>query len=131
MKTVLLVDDSRLMLVANQRLLTRAGYAVVTAADGEQGLAATRRTLPDVILLDMTLPTLSGIEVLRLLKRDMATAHIPVIILSGLSRADAAGLETEGANGFISKEELADGEPLLRALDAALQINASCRKSYG
>src|SRR5579864_2974209 len=76
MKTVLLVDDSRLMLVANQRLLTRAGYNVVTAPDGEKGLAATRRIFPDVVLLDMTLPTLSGIEVLRLLKGDMATAHI-------------------------------------------------------
>ena len=116
MKTVLLVDDSKLMRALNERLLARAGYKVVTASDGEEGLAATYRIFPDLILLDMMLPTLSGTEVLRLLKRDRATAHIPVIILSGLSRTNAAGLETEGADGFISKEELANGESLLRAV---------------
>ncbi len=128
MKTVLLVEDSKLLKLATQRLLARAGYNVVTAADGEEALCVARQVSPDVILLDMMLPKLSGQEVLRLLKNGQATAHIPVIVVTGLSRKNAAKLENEGADAFVEKEDLlSGGEPLLEAVVNALR-QAAARK---
>jgi DNA-binding response OmpR family regulator len=67
---MLLVEDSKFQRVANGRALIRAGYDVVYAADGEEGLVAARENLPDLILLDMMLPKMSGLDVLRALKAD-------------------------------------------------------------
>lgn len=121
-KTVLLVDDNRLVKLATQRLLNRASYNVITASDGEEALTAARQAIPDIILLDMMLPKLSGHEVLRLLKNDPATARIPVIVVTGLSRKNAAKLESEGADAFVEKEELlANADPLLLTMDRVLR----------
>jgi len=65
---VLLVEDSKFLRLTNERVLTKAGYEVCTAADGEEALSVAQAKLPDVILLDMMLPKLSGPEVLRRLK---------------------------------------------------------------
>ena len=62
--------------------------------------------LPDVVLLDLLLPLLSGEEVLRRLKQNPATAHIPVIIMTTLSRKNAPKLLAAGAEGFVEKEYL-------------------------
>jgi DNA-binding response OmpR family regulator len=63
--TVLLVEDSKMQKIANERLLTHAGFTVLCAMDGEQALAVAREKLPDLILLDMLLPRMSGLQVLR------------------------------------------------------------------
>ena len=81
---ILLVEDSKFQRVANGQALVRAGYSVIHAADGEEGLRAARESIPDLILLDMMLPKLSGLDVLRALKSDVLAKHIPVIVLSGL-----------------------------------------------
>jgi CheY-like chemotaxis protein len=126
MKIVLLVDDNRLVKLVHQRLLTKAGYNVVTAADGEEALTVARQVTPDVILLDMMLPKISGQEVLRRLKDDSTTSHIPVIVVTGLSRKNAAKLENDGAEAFIEKECLLDNaEPLLHAIGSALDQAAA------
>ncbi len=57
---VLLVDDSKFLRMANERALSKAGYQVSTAADGEEALQVAREKLPDIILLDMMLPKISG-----------------------------------------------------------------------
>jgi len=75
--TVLIIDDSRLQRSVHERALAKAGYAVIGANDGEQGLRLARENLPDSILLDMLLLKLSGPELLRALKRDPCTARIP------------------------------------------------------
>ncbi|MGB0047432.1 MAG: response regulator, partial [Terriglobales bacterium] len=79
---VLLVDDSKFLRMANERALSRAGYQVSTAADGEEALQVANAQLPDVILLDMMLPKISGPEVLKALKGNPATMDIPVIVLT-------------------------------------------------
>src|SRR5258708_27285752 len=89
MYTVLLIEDVKLLRVAGESVLRKAGYRVLTAADGEEGLSVAHDGRPDVILLDLLLPKLSGEEVLRQLKQNPATAHIPVVVLSGLSQANA------------------------------------------
>jgi two-component system chemotaxis response regulator CheY len=65
MKTCLIVDDSRVIRIAAARMLVELGFAVDEAANGEEALAACRRRLPDVILLDWNMPVMNGIEFLR------------------------------------------------------------------
>jgi CheY-like chemotaxis protein len=102
---ILLVDDSRVQRRANEGALVRAGYKVITASDGVEGLKVARSALPDVILLDMMLPKMSGPDVLRELKADPATAHIPVLVLTGLSQTNESKLMSEGAAGFFQKSD--------------------------
>jgi twitching motility two-component system response regulator PilH len=102
---ILLVEDSKFQRVANGRALANAGYSVIHAADGEEGLRAARENIPDLILLDMMLPKLSGLDVLRALKRDVLAKHIPVIVLSGLGKANEARLLKDGAAAFFTKSE--------------------------
>ena len=106
MTKILLVDDSKFLRLATERALARAGYEVTTAVDGEQALQLAREKMPDVILLDMLLPKISGPDVLKALKNDPATAGIAVIVFTGLSQKNAARLEQDGAVGFLEKSEL-------------------------
>ncbi len=103
---VLLVDDSKLQRLANECTLVKAGYEVLTAGDGEEALQIAREELPDVIVLDLLLPKLSGSEVLRKLKSSPKTSGIPVIVLSGLSQRNAVKLLQEGAEAYFEKAAL-------------------------
>jgi CheY-like chemotaxis protein len=117
---ILLVEDSKFLRLATERALVRAGYEVTSAADGDEGLRMARENLPDLILLDMLLPKLSGPDVLKALKFDPTTAAIPVVVISGLSQKNAAKLEKDGAFAFLEKSELAldqGSEPLLVKLE--------------
>jgi DNA-binding response OmpR family regulator len=76
---ILLIEDSKFQRVANGRTLVKAGYSVIHAGDGDEGLRIAREDMPDLILLDMMLPKLSGLDVLRALKADVLVKHIPVI----------------------------------------------------
>jgi CheY-like chemotaxis protein len=119
MTKILLVDDSKFLRLATERALARAGYEVSTATDGEQALAVAREKRPDVILLDMLLPKMTGPDVLKALKKDPATAEIAVVVLSGLSQKNAARLQEDGACAFLEKSELGldkGAEKLLAAL---------------
>jgi CheY-like chemotaxis protein len=107
MTKVLLVEDSKFLRVATERALTRAGYEVSTAVDGEAALQVARAKMPDLILLDLLLPKMPGLEVLRALKSDPATARIAVVVLSGMSGKNAERLRQDGAFAFLGKEELA------------------------
>jgi two-component system cell cycle response regulator DivK len=79
---LLLVEDNELNRDMLLRRLTRAGYEVVTALDGEEGVAVARAELPDLILMDMSLPVMNGWDATRQLKRYPETAKIPVIALT-------------------------------------------------
>jgi PleD family two-component response regulator len=85
MPTVFVIEDSKLLRAMIQRLLGKAGYSVVSAAGGEEGLRIVRDQKPDLVLLDMLLPKLGGEEVLRHLKLDAETAGVPVVVLTSLS----------------------------------------------
>jgi CheY-like chemotaxis protein len=100
---VLLIEDSKFQRTANGRALIRAGYDVIYAADGEEGLDSARDNIPDLILLDMMLPKMSGLDVLRALKADVLVKHIPVVVLSGLGQANEAKLLKEGAAAYLMK----------------------------
>jgi len=102
---ILLIEDSKFQRVANGRALVRAGYDVIHAGNGEQGLRSARENIPDLILLDMMLPKISGLDVLRALKGDALVKHIPVIVLSGLGQGSEAKLLKEGAAAFLMKSD--------------------------
>jgi two-component system, OmpR family, phosphate regulon response regulator PhoB len=106
MTRILLVEDSKFLRLATERALARAGYGVITAVDGENALQVAREKRPDVILLDMLLPRMTGPDVLKALKSDSATAGIAVVVLSGLSQKNAARLRQDGAFAFLEKSEL-------------------------
>jgi CheY-like chemotaxis protein len=103
---VLLVDDSKFLRMANEHALSKAGYQVSTAADGEEALRVANDKLPDIILLDMMLPKISGPEVLKTLKANPATKDIPVIVLTSLSQKNEEKLLHEGAAAYFEKSTL-------------------------
>ena len=124
MVKILLVEDSKFLRIATERALTRAKYEVSTAVDGEEALQMAALKMPDLILLDMLLPKLSGPEVLKALKKDPATAGIAVVVLSGLSEKNGERLKQDGAVCFLEKSalELEKGaDPLLKALEGIVE----------
>ncbi len=101
---ILVVDDEEDLLELVNYNLTREGYRVETVATGEAALAAARKTLPDLIVLDLLLPSIDGLEICRLLKNDPKTKHIPVIMLTAKSEESdmVTGLEL-GADDYMTK----------------------------
>lgn len=104
---LLLVDDSKFLRLATERALQRAGYDVFTATDGESALEIAEEKQPDVILLDMLLPKITGLDVLKALKKNPSTAGIAVVVFTGLSQKNAERLQHDGACAYLEKSELA------------------------
>ncbi|HZQ19768.1 MAG TPA: response regulator [Terriglobales bacterium] len=103
---ILLIDDSRFLRMANERALTLAGHEVLSAADGEEGLRLACEQKPDLVVLDLMLPKLPGLEVLRKLRSRPDTASMPVVVISGLSQANDQKLVSEGATSYFEKSRL-------------------------
>ncbi len=101
---VLVVDDEADILELVRYNLDREGYRVTLAATGEEALQAARREVPDLMVLDLMLPGIGGLDVCRILKRDAATQQVPIIMLTARgSDADVVtGLEL-GADDYITK----------------------------
>jgi CheY-like chemotaxis protein len=106
MKTILVIEDSRFLRLTTERSLVRAGYKVVTASDGEEALLMAADTPPDLVLLDMLLPKLSGPEVLRSLRINRQTAAVPIIVLSSLPQSNEERLKRDGATAYFDKASL-------------------------
>jgi DNA-binding response OmpR family regulator len=87
-KHILIVEDELSMQRALKNRLEQSGYAVATANDGEQAIAAIRASMPDLVLLDLIMPKLDGISVLREIKKDEKLSAVSVIILTNLSTGD-------------------------------------------
>ncbi len=103
-KIVSVVDDEKNITHLLKSLLTKAGYEVSMARDGQEGLDMINETSPDLILLDIMMPKLDGYEVLRTLKGNQITKDIPVVMLSARSLEEEIqkGLDL-GADDYITK----------------------------
>lgn len=114
MAKVLIVEDEEMLARTLADKLRGDGYTAVTARDGEEGLEKIREEKPDLIVLDIMLPRLDGLSLCRLVRRDPATAHIPIIMLTarGTEVDKIVGLES-GADDYVVKP-LALGEFLAR-----------------
>lgn len=99
-KKVLLVDDDPLIIRMYEHKLSADGYEVILAFDGEDGLVKAADTKPDVILLDLMMPKMNGIEALKHLKKDADTKKIPVVILTNIGD-DQAYVKTTKELGAV------------------------------
>jgi len=103
---ILIVDDSKFIAQAYSRVLLGLGYRVLIACDGKTGLFAAESCHPALILLDMLMPDMGGIEALRKLKQTSSTAGIPVLIITSLSEKNRKTLINEGAAGYFEKASM-------------------------
>lgn len=104
MQTILVVDDVAICREPLAEALRHHGYNVVCAADGHGALSQLRRARPDLVLLDVTMPDLDGIGVLRAMRRDVASRDIPVILLTDVNDKDRVLCARElGAQGYMLK----------------------------
>jgi CheY-like chemotaxis protein len=113
-KRVLVVEDDRFLRRACEAGLQGRGFTVLSAGDGEEGLRLARHETPDLILLDLLMPRMSGIEMLRTLRSEEGTSGIPVLNLSNSSsprdigEATALGIEGYWVKANLSLKELGD-----------------------
>lgn len=111
-RVVLIDDDPDLRKLVKLTLEFTAGWEVITAADGAEGIEAVRSAKPDVAVVDFMMPGIDGYEVCRRLKADPETAHIPVVFLTARKELDRLKVEEVGAEGVVMKpfdpEQLAD-----------------------
>ena len=101
---VLVIDDEKDLLELVRYNLEKEGYKIRTAEDGEAGLAAAVRELPDIVIVDLMLPGIDGLDVCRRLRADQRTARVPVIMLTAKSAETdrVVGLEI-GADDYVTK----------------------------
>jgi twitching motility two-component system response regulator PilH len=116
-KKILVVDDSPTERHVLVELLTKGGYQVTTAENGEEGIAKAKSELPDLILMDVVMPGLNGYQATRTLTRDEKTKHIPVIVCTskGQETDKIWGLR-QGAQDYLAKP--INGEELLAKIAA-------------
>jgi len=102
--TILVVDDDQATLRLVQHILERNGFAVITASSGTEALSKTQTAKPDLVILDVMMPDMSGIEVCQRLRENPETMNLPIIMLSarGQVAAKISGLEA-GADEYITK----------------------------
>lgn len=102
--TILVADDEAVLRALARATLSRAGYDVLEAADGQEALELAHGARPDVIVLDLMMPRKSGLEVLRELRADPELAPIPVVMLTARTRtADRRAAAEAGTDRFLAK----------------------------
>ncbi len=102
--TVLIVEDNQDNRVIYRTFLEHHGYTVLEASDGEAGVRSVREHLPDIVLMDISMPVLNGHEATKILKADPATASIPVVALTANAMADDRRLAMEaGCDSYLAK----------------------------
>jgi two-component system cell cycle response regulator DivK len=104
MPKVLVIEDNPANMTLANFLLTSVGHTVLCAVDAETGLTLARAEQPDLILMDIQLPGMDGLQATALLKQDEATQRIPVIALTALAmKGDEARIRAAGCDGYIAK----------------------------
>jgi two-component system cell cycle response regulator DivK len=104
MAKVLVIEDNPANLTLATFLLQSVGHTVLAATDAETGLTLARAEQPDLVLMDIQLPGMDGLEATGLLKADPATRDIPVVALTALAmKGDEARIRAAGCDGYIAK----------------------------
>ncbi|HET9625311.1 MAG TPA: response regulator [Kofleriaceae bacterium] len=114
---VLLIDDSEISLHFVAGVLSRAGYDVRTADEVDKLESVLGDWRPDVILTDVNMPNITGVELCRMLKANYETAHVPVVLFSAMPNSELEGMARDcEADGFLSKSNGLDKLPKELAL---------------
>ncbi len=105
---ILVVDDERTIREIARELLTNAGYDVLKAEDGEQAVALAQKEHPDLIVLDLVMPKMTGFEVAWEIRKDPRVKNIPILIVSEVMSVQAAHdfVHEFGVAGFLSKAQM-------------------------
>lgn len=131
---ILIVEDSRFLRMANERALIKAGHNVISASDGEEGLRLAVDRQPDLIILDMLLPKISGPDVLRAIRSNRDIAKTPVMVLTSLPQANEGKLLDAGATAYFEKSLLAidkESVPFVNAVEKLLARAARAATAAG
>jgi|ERR1051325_4138136 CheY-like chemotaxis protein len=96
-KKVLLVDDSNTVLMMEKMILAKGSFEVITARDGVEGVAKAKSEKPDVILLDVMMPNMNGLDACAAIRADEAIAHIPIVMVT--TRGEEQNIEAAFRNG--------------------------------
>ena len=99
---ILVVDDEKIMRDILTSFLERENYEVISASEGQEAVEIAKREHPDVILLDVRMPEIDGIETCKRLKAELTTKSIPVIMISGVGESMMEAVEA-GAEDFLNK----------------------------
>lgn len=111
LKTILLVDDDITLREMYEERLKAEGFTIESATDGEEALQKAKEAKPNVVLLDIMMPKINGLDVLKMLKSDDETKDIPVILLTALIQdVDKQKGLAYGADDYIVKSETMPGE---------------------
>lgn len=103
-KRILVIEDNQQNMYLTTFMLERSGYEVIQAWDGQQGIAAAIRSVPDLILLDIQLPEMDGYAVAKALKKDPNLAGVPIVAVTSYAMAgDRERILASGCNGYIEK----------------------------
>jgi len=113
MKKILLVEDEEIMISLLQKKLTKEGYEISVARDGEEGLKAMREVRPDLVLLDIIMPKMGGFEVMEGMQKDKELKKIPVIVISNSGQpVELDKAQKLGAKDWLIKTEFDPQEVL-------------------
>jgi CheY-like chemotaxis protein len=96
-KKILLVDDSSTVLMMERMILAAERFEIVTASNGREGHEKAKQELPDLILMDVVMPQMNGLDACKAIKSDPATKHIPIIMVT--TRGEAQSMEQGYENG--------------------------------
>jgi two-component system cell cycle response regulator DivK len=103
-KTILYIEDNEYNRKIVRQLVSRTSYRLIEAVDGESGVAQAQQELPDLILMDVQLPKMSGLDATRLLKADSRTSHIPIVVITSFALSgDREKASAAGANSYLAK----------------------------
>ena len=103
-QTILVVDDSAMICHIVGQILTESGYQVLTAKNGEEGYSLAKEHVPDLVIMDVEMPQMDGIQATSLIKSDPGTSHVPVLIFTSLGREeDIKRAKDTGCQGLLHK----------------------------
>ena len=102
-KKILIVDDEEIVRRVLSSLLKKDGYEVIEAEDGRVGVELAKKEDPDVILMDLTMPVMGGLQACRLLKEDEKTKNIPVLVITALGGENKTEAIDAGIDDFVNK----------------------------
>ena len=120
-KTILIVEDDPKSMTLTRDLLKISGYETIQAFDGQQGVEMAKSAHPDLILMDIMMPKMDGLEATRIIKADEKTKHIPIIALTSYAmKGDREKTIEAGCDGYIAKP--IDIKEVLKAIEHFLTL---------
>ena len=123
-KTILTVDDEERVLQLINDILSTKGYDVLTATSGKEAIRKSKKSLPDLIVMDIMMPDIDGAEAVKLLKEDPSTKDIPILFLSGIIMKEKGKSETDinvGGDFYSALPKPFGAEELLTAVHRLLE----------